>query len=98
MVFAQGAKEVIAIFIIYLATAINQFLLVEGVLELFERKALKKKVIALFLLKMAILAAALYLGVHLMGKRVIIPLLNYIVLIFVLGVSLNGKHQGKLIQ
>lgn len=49
----------------------------------------KTKVALLFVLKLLILFGALSLGIHLMGKRVLIPLLNYVVLIFVLGLSLK---------
>ncbi len=65
-------------------------LLVEGVLELTSASK-KLKVFTIFLLKLAILFGALSLGIHLMGKRVIIPLLNYVVIIFVLGASLKSK-------
>ena len=52
----------------------------------------KFRVVTLFLLKLLIIFGALSLGVHLMGKRVIIPLLNYVVLIFILGPSLKDAE------
>lgn len=90
LTFARGVNDVIAILIIYFATVLNQLLLVEGVFELTSASN-KSKVIIIFLIKMAILFGALTLGVHLMGKKVIIPLLNYVVIIFVLGTSLRDK-------
>jgi hypothetical protein len=90
LTFARGVNDVVAILVIYLATVLNQFLLVEGVFELTSASN-KLKVVMIFLMKMAILFGALTLGVHLMGKKVIIPLLNYVVIIFVLGTSLRDK-------
>ena len=90
LAFARGVKDVAAILIIYLATVLNQLLLVEGVYELTGASK-KFKVIFIFLIKMGILFGALTLGVHLMGKKVIIPLINYVVIIFVLGTSLRDK-------
>jgi hypothetical protein len=95
LAFARGVNEVMAILVIYLATILNQLLLVEGVFELVGASN-KVKVVILFLLKMAILFGALALGVHLMGKRVIIPLLNYVVIIFVLGISLKNKRENPI--
>ncbi|MFI5390481.1 MAG: hypothetical protein ACHQYQ_03895 [Bacteriovoracales bacterium] len=95
LAFARGVNEVLAILVIYLATILNQLLLVEGVFELVGASN-KTKVILLFLLKVAILFGALAFGVHLMGKRVIIPLLNYVVIIFVLGISLKNKRDNPI--
>ena len=84
-----------------MATVINQFLLVEVISEIVAEKTSnpdvkyrvrKFRLIFLFLLKLIIIFGALSLGVHLMGKRVIIPLLNYVVLIFVLGLSLKDAE------
>ena len=52
-----------------------------------------KKIVLLFVGKLVILFGSLSLGVHLMGKRVLIPLINYVVLIFVL--VLFGFEKGK---
>lgn len=92
LLFTRGAMEVVAVLIIYLATILNQLLLVEGVLELTGASK-KTKVFLIFIIKLPLLFGALALGVHFMGKRVIIPLLNYIVIIFVLGYSLRNKNQ-----
>jgi len=98
LAFAQNSTEIIAILVIYLATILNQFILVEVIMEMVsERKndlsrtyrVNKTKVALLFVLKLLILFGALSLGIHLMGKRVLIPLLNYVVLIFILGLSLK---------
>jgi hypothetical protein len=95
LAFARSVNEVLGILVIYLATILNQLLLVEGVFELVGASN-KVKVVLLFLTKMAILFGALAFGVHLMGKRVIIPLLNYVVIIFVLGTSLKDKRDNPI--
>jgi len=94
-ILAQGRTEIFVIFIIYIGAVINQLLLVELVMEMVNRpkapefkKPRKRKLILLFVVKVTVLIAALSLGVHFMGNRVIIPLLNYVVQIFILGVSL----------
>gem|GEM_PF-5064390 len=101
LAFSQNSTEVIAILVIYLATILNQFLLVEVIMELVTERASnlsrtyrvnKIKVALLFVLKLLILFGALSLGIHLMGKRVLIPLLNYVVLIFVLGLNLKDAE------
>lgn len=101
LAFAQNRTEILTILVIYVATILNQFLLVEVIMEMVaERRSdpsrayrvKKLKVALLFILKLLILFGALSLGIHLMGKRVLIPLLNYVVLIFVLGLSLKDAE------
>jgi len=101
LAFAQNTTEIITILVIYLATVLNQFLLVEVIMELVAERTAdlsrkyrvkKMKVFLLFVLKLLILFGALSLGIHFMGKRVLIPLLNYVVLIFVLGLTLKDAE------
>ena len=85
-------EEKIAILVIYLATLINQFILVHLVQYLidFVSKDIpidKLKVIMLSVIKISVLFGSLYLGVLLMNSRVIIPLLNYVIHIFILVLS-----------
>jgi hypothetical protein len=47
--------------------------------------------ILMFLGKTVLLLVVLSFGVHIMGKRIIIPLLNYIVQIFILYFSFRQK-------
>jgi hypothetical protein len=101
LAFARNTTEIVTILVIYLATVINQISLVEVIMELVAERTSdlsrtyrvkKVKVALLFILKLLILFGALSLGIHLMGKRVLIPLLNYVVLIFVLGFSLKDAE------
>jgi hypothetical protein len=48
----------------------------------------KVKVVVFFLLKFILLFAALTLGVHFIGNRIILGLLNYVLQIFVLCISM----------
>ncbi len=101
LALSQNITEIVVILTIYIATVINQFFLVEVISEMISEKTSnpqikyrvrKLRVVTLFLFKLLIIFAALSLGVHLMGKRVIIPLLNYVVLIFILGLSLKDAE------
>jgi len=92
--FVKGQKQIFGLFLVYLATVLNQFMLVEGVMELTNpkmaslpkdlRKSKNKKIITLFVGKISVLILGITLGVHLMGNKVIIPLLNYVIQIFIL--------------
>ena len=74
-------------------------MLVEGVRCLIdpfldaESKPRTKKVILLFVGKLVIIFGTLSLGVHLMGKRVLIPLINYVILIFILVIFCMNKKE-----
>ena len=82
--------EVLGVFLIYFGTVLNQIMLVASLREMLlpfvdtESQRSNKKIVLLFVGKLVILFGSLSLGVHLMGKRVLIPLINYVVLIFVL--------------
>ena len=82
--------EVLAVLTVYLGTILNHIMLVASLKELLipfvdtESQRSTKKIVLLFVGKLVILFGSLSLGVHLMGKRVLIPLINYVVLIFVL--------------
>ena len=85
--------------VVYIGTLINKFMLVEGVRGLIETfldaksKPRTKKVILLFVGKLVIIFGTLSLGVHLMGKRVLIPLINYVILIFILVIFCVNKKE-----
>ncbi len=93
LLLAQSQKEIVAIIIVALATVLNQLMLVEAVSELINPHAKVKKVsgkiIGLFLGKLLILFAALLCGSHLMGTRVIIPLIYFVLMIFSLAYSIK---------
>ena len=82
--------EILAVLTVYLGTILNHIMLVASLKELLipfvdtESQRSTKKIVLLFVGKLVILFGSLSLGVHLMGKRVLIPLINYVVLIFVL--------------
>jgi hypothetical protein len=86
--FALGVDEVIGILIVYAATIINHLLLIEGGLQLTDaasgNKIDKLNLVFIFLGKFALLIGAIYLGWQFMGNRVFIPMLNYLVQIFIL--------------
>ena len=82
--------DVLAVVVVYFGTVLNQIMLVASLREMLlpfidtESRRSNKKIVLLFVGKLVILFGSLSLGVHLMGKRVLIPLINYVVLIFVL--------------
>ena len=92
-------NELLGVLIIYIGTLINQFMLVEGVRCLIDpfidagSKPRTKKVVLLFVGKLVIIFGTLSLGVHLMGKRVLIPLINYVILIFILVIFCMNKKE-----
>ena len=97
----RNLDEILGIIVVYLGTIINQLMLVTGVRELVQpclevsSKKRIKRIIFLFVGKLVILFGTLSLGVHLMGERVLIALINYVVLIFVLVVfGMNKKERN----
>lgn len=95
---ANGLVALYVTLLIYIATLLNQVILVECVNELtnnhrLESKKLKNnpKILGLFVAKVVILFMALILGSSFIGKKIIFPLMNYVVLIFVLMVSIEKK-------
>lgn len=94
--FANSNLEVMVISGIYVATLLNLGMLLGVISKIVEIgssvepvKYSKILMVLAFIGKMAVIFLALSLGVHFMGKRIIIPLLNYVIQIFVLGVSLK---------
>ena len=97
----RNLDEVLGVIVVYLGTIINQFMLVQGIRELIQpcleaaSSRRVKRIIFLFVGKLVILFGTLSLGVHLMGERVLIALINYVVLIFVLVVfGMNKKERN----
>ena len=94
--FAENQSELIVIVGVYLATLVNLLMLTEGIIELTRRdvheensrlQINKEKVIYLFIGKILLLILALTLGVQIIGNRIIIALINYIMQIFILVLS-----------
>lgn len=95
---AKNQNEILGILIVYLGTILNHYMLVQAVRRLVLSQLEnglgdndKKLMIFFFIGKLFILFLAIYIGWHFMGKRVIIPVLNYVLQILVLGVSLENK-------
>lgn len=92
----NNLSEYKIILLVFVATVLNQWMLVESV-ESMVQGALSggdqdtANTVLLFLGKTILLLAALSFGVHIMGKRIIIPVLNYIIQIFILYFSFKRK-------
>lgn len=101
LLLVRNINEVFAILTIYLATVIYLFMFAEAVYRLTENQrankndAKKGKIAFFFIGKFAILVGALIFGVQIMGNRIIIPVLNYIILIFVLTYSTKSLDKGS---
>ncbi|MCO4793102.1 MAG: hypothetical protein KC493_05300 [Bacteriovoracaceae bacterium] len=98
--FARDIQDIYGIITVYIAAVLNQFMLIELVLSLTESeeemtKKRKWTLLGMAVGKMALLFGGISLGVHFMGNRVIIPLLNYVIQIFLLGVSFNTDDQRE---
>ncbi|HLE11950.1 MAG: hypothetical protein A2504_06430 [Bdellovibrionales bacterium RIFOXYD12_FULL_39_22] len=93
MSLAKNSVELAVIMGIYLITIINQLMLVRGTENYLSKISGGPKgnlgILLLIIGKMAVLLFGISLGVHFMGKRVIIPLLNYVILIIVLAYSVK---------
>jgi len=89
----KSKEEIYGSLIIFAAACLNQWMLVTSVREASKSAvtgvpANKLKMIIMILGKMFVLLGALTFAVHLMGNRVIIPLLIYVLQIAVLYLSL----------
>lgn len=93
---ARNSAEFGAMLVVFGAACLNQWMLVTVVRALsqnaaFGTKARTGKVVFLSLGKVFLLVASLVYGVQIMGDRVIIPLLIYVLQIAVLYLSLNRR-------
>ena len=93
--FTQNLDEKIGIACVYIGTIVNQIMLIESVMMVVDmgngEKVDKFQMVTMFLGKFIILFGALYLGWHFMGNRVIIPVVNYVIHIFILTLSSNKE-------
>lgn len=99
---ARDMSELKVMLIIFLAACLNQWMLVIGVQKITDVAAGKEEsdklgLIILFIGKVIVLLVALVLGVQIMGKRIIIPVLIYVLQIVVLYLSMkkSGAEQGS---
>lgn len=91
--FCRNSIEVIVTLGVYLATLANLYMLYQVGdamrLSVAENNKISKTIIAIFfILKMFIILGSLTLGIHFIGNRIIIAILNYVLQIFALGFSL----------
>lgn len=95
--FLKGQNEYLGSLIIIGSAFLNQLTLALAVGELINhvknhketQSISKKRMIFLFLFKFIILFLGLYFGFQFMGKRIILPLLAYVVMIFCLALSIR---------
>ena len=86
--FVKNLNELYGILIVYLATIINHMMLVEVTSFLTQagkgEPVDKLQMVTLFIGKFFVLIIGIYLGWHFMADRVFIPMLNYVLQIFLL--------------
>lgn len=92
---ARNSAELKVMFTIFLAACLNQWMLVRGVQKITGQaagteEADKSGLITLFIGKAIVLIVALTFGVQIMGKRIIIPVLIYVLQIVVLYLSMKS--------
>lgn len=102
--FAKNFIEILVIIIIAIATLVNQSVLVELVSEMFSSAAQgglrggpqvdKGRVMMLTLVKIGVMLGAISFGVLFMGNRIIIPVINYVIMIFILAASMDRKGKA----
>ena len=99
---ARDMAELKVMLTVFLAACLNQWMLVRGVQQITDvasgkKEADKTGLILMFIGKVIVLLVALVFGVQIMGKRIIIPVLIYVLQIVVLYLSINkpGEEQGS---
>jgi hypothetical protein len=99
---ARDMAELKVMLTVFLAACLNQWMLVRGVQKITgvaagTEESDKFGLIMLFIGKIIILLVALVFGVQIMGKRIIIPVLIYVLQIVVLYLSMkkSGAEQGS---
>jgi len=97
---ARDMSELKVMLTVFLAACLNQWMLVRGVQKLTQAATGKEEsdkmaLILLFVGKVIVLLVALVLGVQIMGKRIIIPVLIYVLQIVVLYFSMNKPEEEQ---
>jgi hypothetical protein len=94
--FGRNSTEVYSIIFVYIATIISLFMLMAILLTLVMDQEsritgkLKKGRLALYMFfHVVFLFGSIGIGVHFIGNRIILAVLNYVTQIFVLGVGLR---------
>jgi len=93
---SKNNSEIIAMAIIFAAACLNQWMLVNSVRDLTNSAvdgtiSNKSSVVFMVIGKLILLIVALTFGVQIMGKRIIIPVLIYVLQIGVLYISFENK-------
>ena len=95
LAFSRSYYDAIGVLAVFIGTLANHYMLVEGVFSVVEmgqgKKVDKTQMLVIFIGKFVVLFGAIYLGWHFMGDRVIIPVLNYVVQIFILVFSFKKE-------
>ena len=95
--FIRSYKELLGILIVYLATILNHMMLVEATLYLTRsgngESVDKVQMVTIFIGKFFVLIGGIYLGWHFMANRVFIPMLNYVLQIFLLIYCFKKEHE-----
>lgn len=102
-ILARNTSEMKVMLTVFIAAGLNQWMLVRGVQKLTNQAVGKEEsdksgMVILFLGKLIVLVVALTLGVQIMGKRIIIPVLIYVLQIVVLYLSFKKPVQEKEIS
>jgi hypothetical protein len=97
---ARDMAELKVMLTVFLAACLNQWMLVRGVMQITnvasgKEEADKTNLILLFIGKVIVLLVALVFGVQIMGKRIIIPVLIYVLQIVVLYLSMNKSEEEQ---
>lgn len=94
--FAKSQTEVFTILGIYFAVLVSLYMLMAIMYSMMldpevraTGKINKSKLAIYMLLHVSFLFGSLGIGVHFMGNRIILAVLNYVIQIFVLGVALR---------
>ena len=88
--FANSTKEIFLFLLMYLATLIYVLMFSEAIFNMTNKykddaeQVSNKYIATLFVLKLVILVAAILYSVQTLSTRIIIPILNYIIHIFIL--------------
>ena len=98
LLFSRGWNDIIGILIVYVATVLHLGMLAEAVFELVKSQVseghihnAKDKIMYLFAGKLLILILSLVISRQIMGNRIIIPVINYVIQIFILTFSIRSK-------
>ena len=97
---AKNSEELMVMAIVFVAACLNQWMLVNVVRDASQNAADgtpvdKVNMVLMTVGKVILLIAALSFGVHIMGKRIIIPVLIYVLQIAVLYLSFEATGAEK---